>query len=129
MINGDQIKKWYVELRYGSAIATPLFSYSSFVLIAYNFTGLSIVPFPIFAVLFSIGLIAGFITIGSLFRQKQMSTDQDILYQQQRDSARTQKIILEAIHEMMESSSKKLDVYERIQYLKQIEQNGKKSKT
>lgn len=121
------VKKWYTELRYGSAVATPLFSYSSFVLIAYNFTNLSFIPFPVFAAGFTIGLVAMFVLIGRGFRVYQMSTDQDILYQQQRDSARTQKIILEALYDMMESSSKKLDVYERIQYLKQIERNGRKT--
>lgn len=126
MKNLGILKKWYVEVRYGAGVITPLFSYSSSVLIVYNFTNLKMIPFPIFTVFFTIGLLAIFLGLGRIFRLRQLSTDQDLIYAQQKESARTQKIILEALYEIMESSNKKLDVYERIQYLKQIEQSKRK---
>lgn len=125
ILNRRNLKKFYVDLRYGSGVATPLVSYSSFILIAYHFTNLNIIPFPIFSVFFTMGIVIGFIVIGKIFREKQLSVDQDLIYQQQRDAARTQRIILEALYSTMESSNKKLDVYERIQYLKMIESNKK----
>jgi len=117
----SKIKKWYTDMRYGSAVATPIFSYSSFVLIAYNFTQASIIPFPIFAAGFTGGLIVMFITIGGVFRTKQLSTDQDLLYQQQKELIRTQRITLEAIQSLMNEGDKKTEVLERIQYLKKLE--------
>ena len=116
----NPIKKFYMDMRLGSGVATPIFSYSSFVLIAYNFTGLKEIPFPVFVAGFTAALITGFIIIGSIFRNHQMSTDQDLIYYQQKELIRTQRITLEAItkHPDIETTQQ---VTERIEYLKRLE--------
>lgn len=114
------IKRHYTDMRYGSGVSVPVFSYSSFILIAYNFTGLQQIPFAIFAPLFTAGLITLFIITGKVFRVKQLSTDQDLLYAQQKELIRTQRITLEAIvkHPDLETTQA---VLERIEYLKKLE--------
>lgn len=116
----NRIKKFYTDMRYGAAVATPVFSYSSFVLIAYNFTGLNTIPFPIFAVSFTAGLIVLFIIVGAVFRTKQLSTDQDLLYMQQKELIRTQRITLEAIATNLGILAGS-EITERIEYLKRLE--------
>jgi len=112
------LQKSYFDLRLGMPIFFPFLSMSNFLLIAYNFTGLKdVMGFELFAVLLAVTMVLTLVIIGRTFRKVQLATESDLGYERQKQSAKTQRVILENLL----SSKHNDELVERIAYLKKIE--------
>ena len=115
------IKRRYSDFRFGLPLVLPIFSFGNFAILAYNFTALkNFLGFEIFTVLLASFLVVTISLVGKLFRKIQLSTDHDLVYEQQRQFAKTQRIILECLQPNALFSDQHM-IEERIQYLKKIE--------
>ena len=114
----QRIKRYFVDLRYGYSLIAPLIAYSNFLLIGYNFTEAhELIPFEIFTILFTAGMVSVLVVIGRTFRHKQLSTDEDLRYERAKQQARTNRILLEALA----GRASHEDIDERIRYLRDVE--------
>ena len=116
-------KKRFLELRLGLPLIAPLLSFSNFILIAYNFTDLKQLPFPIFAILFAVGVLAILILVGHYFRNIQQPTDFKLMYERNLEHVKTMLVILEVLDSGLgvfrkPELKRKLD--ERIEYHRTI---------
>ncbi len=127
-MNYSYLKRRYSDMKYAIGVIAPIIAYSNFILIAYNFTDLkNIIPFYIFAPLFSIGLVIMLTLIGKVFRKKQLATDITLIYEQSVESARTARVSMEFAVLLgkklgLEPTQEYLD---RIEYHRQIERGEK----
>ncbi len=117
-------KRRYVDIRHALIMFSPVLAYSNFILIAYNFTDLKdMLPFLIFAPVFTIGLIIILTIVGKVFRTKQQATDITLTFERSIEANKTLRITTELLIEL----GKKLDIkpsqeiLDRVEYLKRIE--------
>ncbi len=116
-------KKRFLELRLGLPLIAPLLAFSNFVLIAYNFTDLKLLPFPIFTILFAVGVIIILILVGHYFRKIQQPTDFKLMYERNLEFVKTILVILEVLKTSKPLSTKpelKVRLDERIEYHRKI---------
>ena len=113
-------KTQYFDSRFGMAVLGPLLTVSNFVLLSYNFTGLNdILPLRYFAPVFVIVFVVSVIVVGKMFRKHQLSTDSSLAFEQNKEDAKNNLLILECLAVMHQNDLRpKLD--ERIKYLKKI---------
>lgn len=117
-------KRRYYDLRQGWTVLAPLFAYSNFVLIIYNFTNLKeIVSQEIFVILFSVGAGLILLLMGKTFRKKQLSVDLSLAYERNKAAAKTLRIHLETSKRILEKMNEpvSIELEERIEYLRSIE--------
>lgn len=117
-------KRRYTDIRYAIGILAPIFAYTNFILLAYNFTELkNILPFYLFAPMFSIGMIILLVYVGLLFRKKQQATDITLAYERSVEGNRTARISMEHIMELGEKLGVKptQEYIDRVAYLRKIE--------
>lgn len=108
-------------MRYGYILIAPIITYSNFILIAYNFTFFKEIPFPIFVIILTLGILGTLVALGRIFRRNQLEVDEDLKYERARAQAKTNRIILEALHDTVLSYQMKKQISERIEFLKGIE--------
>ena len=114
------IKQRYTELRFGATTLTPIFSYSNFILISYNFTHLNaLIPLPLYVVLFTVVVAGGLTILGNIFRSRQLATDQELIFYQNKEMVKTLRITLAAIVKM--DPTPEQETLDRLAFLKKIE--------
>ena len=111
------LKRRYSDLRWGYSQVGFLIGMVNFLILFYNFTGIkTMLNFWVFAVLsFGLFLIA-FMLVGKVFRQKQMSTDANLSFEQQPLYAKTYRMLLE-------QGVQTDEVKKHVVFLKRIENN------
>ena len=117
-------KRRYYDLRQGWTILAPLFAYSNFVLIIYNFTDLrESLSQEMFIILFSIGAGIILLLMGKTFRKNQLSVDLSLAYERNKAAAKTLRIHLETSKKILEKMNEPIpeELEERIEYLRKIE--------
>lgn len=115
-MNVSYFKRRYADSRVGYALLAPLLAFSNFILLVYNFTALSFIPFELFVVL---AITFGAITlafVGRLFRKKQQSTDFDLAFERSRQGAKVLRILLES-----QDGIPSKEMLDEIAYLRKIE--------
>ncbi len=120
------IKRRYYDLRQGWTILAPLFAYSNFVLIIYNFTELKdFLSQEYFIIFFTIGAGIILLVMGKTFRKKQLSTDLNLAYERSTQYAKTERIQLEVTKKILEKLDEPIsqELNDRIEYLQRIENN------
>ena len=118
------IKRRYYDLRQAWGLVAPLFAFTNFILIAYNFTGLKdLLPVEYFVIFFTSGTVVIFFLIGKIFRKKQLTTDLNLSYEQAGEAAKTSRIQLETYKLILQklNSSIPNELENRIEYLRKIE--------
>lgn len=95
-------KRRYLDLRLGGVTINPIIQAANFVMISYTILILSVdIPFWIYAPLFFIGVFSTFGVLGLFFRTKQLSTDENLKYEQQVDFNKTLYEIMKAQRSIM----------------------------
>jgi|FLOH01.1.fsa_nt_gi hypothetical protein len=114
-LRGTFVKRRYTEARIGAVVLNPIISASTFLGVAYLYIK-DIIPFIIFAPLFLIIMTVIVTVIGFKFRNVQLSTDEDIKYEKQKDFNKTLYQIMLAI----DDGNKSRAFYERLDYVEKI---------
>ncbi len=114
-MRGTFVKRRYTEARIGAVVINPIMAASTFLGVAYLYIK-DIIPFIVFAPLFLIIMTAIVTVIGFKFRNIQLSTDEDIKYEKQKDFNKTLYQIMLAI----DDGNKSRAFYERLDYVEKI---------
>ena len=114
-MRGTFVKRRYAEARIGAVVLNPILAASTFLGVAYLYIQEHL-PFFIFAPIFLIGMTAIVTVVGFKFRNIQLSTDEDIKYEKQKDFNRTLYEIMLALDDGSRSKS----FYERLDYVEKI---------
>ena len=114
-LRGTFVKRRYTEARIGAVVLNPIISASTFLGVAYLYIK-DIIPFIVFAPLFLIIMTVIVTVIGFKFRNVQLSTDEDIKYEKQKDFNKTLYQIMLAI----DDGNKSRAFYERLDYVEKI---------
>lgn len=96
MIDRTFIKRRYFEARAGNTVISPLISASTFVGVAFLYIK-EYIPFYVFLPIFLISMITIVTLIGLKFRNIQLSTDEDMKYEKQKELNKTLYFIMEAL--------------------------------
>ena len=95
------IKELYHKIRLGQAIVFPVISMVNFIIISYSLTMIKdVIPIHFYIPVFAIVLISMLMVIGSIFHNKQQSTDFNMNF-------RKQTYLIKSIRLMLESQSNK----------------------
>lgn len=110
------IKELYHKIRLGQAVVFPVISMINFIIISYSLTTIKdVIPIYLYIPIFSIVLISMLMMIGSIFHNKQQSTDFNMNF-------RKQTHLIKSIRLMLESQSNKTPETETwIKELKKME--------
>jgi hypothetical protein len=114
-LRGTFVKRRYTEARIGAVVLNPIISASTFLGVAYLYIK-DVIPFIVFAPLFLIIMTVIVTVIGFKFRNVQLSTDEDIKYEKQKDFNKTLYQIMLAI----DDGNKSRAFYERLDYVEKI---------
>ena len=114
-LRGTFVKRRYTEARIGAVVLNPIISASTFLGVAYLYIK-DIIPFIVFAPLFLIIMTVIVTVIGFKFRNVQLSTDEDIKYEKQKDFNKTLLEIMNALDDDHRTPA----FYERMEYIKKI---------
>lgn len=114
-MRGTFVKRRYTEARIGAVVISPLMAASTFLGVSYLYLK-DIIPFYIFAPLFLIGMTVIVTVIGFKFRNIQLSTDEDIKYEKQKDFNKTLLEIMNAL----DDGNRSPEFYKRLDYVKKI---------
>lgn len=114
-MRGTFVKRRYTEARIGAVVINPIISASTFLGVAYLYIS-EIIPFWIFAPIFLFTMIGVVTVIGFKFRNIQLSTDEDIKYEKQKDFNKTLYHIMDAVDDGKQSPY----FYERMDYVRRI---------
>ena len=87
-MNNTYVKRRYLDLRLGGVTINPIIQASNFVMISYIVFQDSI-SFWVYAPLFFGGIISMFTLTGLFFRRIQLSTDEDLKYEKQKELNKT----------------------------------------
>ena len=118
-LRGTFVKRRYTEARIGAVVLNPIISASTFLGVAYLYIK-DIIPFIIFAPLFLIIMTVIVTVIGFKFRNVQLSTDEDIKYEKQKDFNKTLYQIMLALEK---NQPQGIEFYERMDYVKIISES------
>ena len=95
------IKELYHKIRLGQAVVFPVISMVNFIIISYSLTMIKdVIPIHFYIPIFAIVLISMLMVIGSIFHNKQQSTDFNMNF-------RKQTHLIKSIRLMLESQSNK----------------------
>lgn len=96
------IREKYLDIRLGWSNIAPAISFINFIMLVYitiKNDGLFIgIPINLLMVVFTIGFSALVIISGTVFRKKQLTIDSTLNYEQQREPAKTTRILFDDIH-------------------------------
>jgi len=116
LIDKTFIKRRYFEARAGNTVISPLISASTFVGVAYLYIQ-HYLPFYVFLPMFLISMITLVTVVGLKFRNIQLSTDEDMKYEKQKELNKTLYLIMEALCKQNEQSP---EFYDRMYEVKRI---------
>jgi hypothetical protein len=110
------IKEFYHKIRLGQSVVFPVLSMMNFLIISYSLTTIKdVIPIHVYIPIFAVILISMLMMIGSIFHNKQQSTDFDMNF-------RKNKNMIKSIRLMLESQSNKTPEAETwIKELKKME--------
>ena len=114
-MRGVFVKRRYAEARIGAVVLNPILAASTFLGVAYLYIQ-NYIPFWIFAPIFLIGMTTLVTIVGYKFRNIQLSTDEDIKYEKQKDFNKTLYQIMLA----MDDGTKSKAFYDRMDYVERI---------
>jgi len=96
------IREKYLDIRLGWSNIAPVIALINFVMLVYitvkDNPSLHFIPVNILMPIFIIGFSLFIITSGTIFRKKQMKIDSTLSYEQQREPAKTTRILFDDIH-------------------------------
>jgi len=78
----DSVKRRYTEARFGISVLAPILSVSNFIMLVFMSINQSI-PLVVLAPLMFVALLGLVTIVGNKFRNIQLSTDSDIMYEKQ----------------------------------------------
>ena len=116
IINKTFIKRRYTESRIGSVTLNPILAASNFIMLIWITLETDLIPFWLFVPLFMAAMITLVTVVGFKFRNIQLSTDEDIKYEKQKDFNKTLLEIMNALDDGQRSQA----FYERLDYIKAI---------
>ena len=110
------IKELYHKLRLGQSVVFPVLSMINFIIISYSLTTIKdVIPIHFYIPIFAVVLISMLMVIGSIFHNKQQSTDFNMNFKKQTH-------LIKSIRLMLESQSNKTPETETwIKELKKME--------
>lgn len=118
------VKRRFFDFRYGFPFLSPLIGVSNFVLIAYNFTMLQVIPFEVFVILFCLVFGSGVVFIGAMMRKKQLPTDYKMQYEQSIEFITSIRMTMEGVLNVVPKDSPLYhELQHRIAEHKQLEKN------
>ena len=91
----DRLKRYYLYLRFGQVMIFPILSFSNFMMIAYLALD-GFVPMRYLIPFLIVACIGSMIIIGRIFKNKQLSTDQNTVFEQSPHLIKTLRMILES---------------------------------
>ncbi|MGH1521105.1 MAG: hypothetical protein ACRBB2_01855 [Nitrosopumilus sp.] len=114
------IKELYHKVRLGQSVVFPVISMINFIIISYSLTMIKdIIPIHFYIPIFAVALISILMVIGSIFHNKQQSTDFNMNFRKQTN-------LIKSIRLMLESQLKKTPETETwIEELKKMEYEHK----
>jgi hypothetical protein len=110
------IKELYHKIRLGQSVVFPIISMINFIIISYSLTTIKdIISIHIYIPIFAVALISALMVIGSIFHNKQQTTDFNMNFSKQTN-------LIKSIRLMLESQSNKTPETETwIKELKKME--------
>ena len=91
------IKELYHKIRLGQAVVFPVISMINFIIISYSLTTIKdIIPIHFYIPIFAIVLISMLMVIGSVFHNKQQSTDFNMNFRKQTHLIKSIRLMLES---------------------------------
>lgn len=92
-------KRRYTDLRFGWSVFAPVISFANFIMILYLAVK-DTLPVEIIIPFLVIGLVTGLTFLGTYFRRKQLPIDNTMHYEQQTESAKTNRILFDELHKI-----------------------------
>lgn len=117
------LKRRYLDLRLGGVTVNPIIQASNFVMLSYTIIIMTFnIPFWVYAPLFLIGVVSVFTIIGLLFRKIQLSTDEDLKYEKQKELNKTQFEIMKQLKKLSDAANIPVDnsFLDRMETVKKI---------
>ena len=91
------IKELYHKIRLGQAVVFPVLSMINFIIISYSLTTIKdIIPIHFYIPIFAVVLISMLMVIGSVFHNKQQSTDFNMNFRKQTHLIKSIRLMLES---------------------------------
>ncbi len=91
------IKELYHKMRLGQAVVFPVLSMINFIIISYSLTTIKdVIPIHFYIPIFAIVLISMLMVIGSIFHNKQQSTDFNMNFRKQTHLIKSIRLMLES---------------------------------
>jgi hypothetical protein len=91
------IKELYHKIRLGQAVVFPVISMVNFIIISYSLTTIKdIIPIHFYIPIFAVVLISMLMVIGSVFHNKQQSTDFNMNFRKQTHLIKSIRLMLES---------------------------------
>ena len=91
------IKELYHKIRLGQAVVFPVISMVNFIIISYSLTTIKeVIPIHFYIPIFAVALISILMIIGSIFHNKQQSTDFNMNFRRQTYLIKSIRLMLEA---------------------------------
>lgn len=117
----ERLKRHYLDLRLGGVTVNPLIQAGNFTMITFMLVKDNI-SFFIFAPLFLLAVFFGFTLAGFFFRRIQLSTDEDLKYEKQKELNKTLFEIMTLQKKIAESKSISIDnsFHDRLKDVKNI---------
>jgi hypothetical protein len=117
------IKELYHKIRLGQTVVFPIISMVNFIIISYSLTMIKdIIPIQVYIPIFAVALISVLMIIGSIFHNKQQSTDFNMNF-------RKQTYLIKSIRLMLESQTNKTAETENwVNELKKMEDEHERDK-
>ena len=91
------IKELYHKIRLGQAVVFPVISMVNFIIISYSLTTIKeVIPIHFYIPIFAVALISILMIIGSIFHNKQQSTDFNMNFRKQTHLIKSIRLMLES---------------------------------
>ena len=92
-----KIKEFYHKIRLGQAVVFPVLSMINFIIISYSLTTIKdVIPIHFYIPIFAVALISMLMVIGSIFHNKQQSTDFNMNFRKQTNLIKSIRLMLES---------------------------------
>ncbi len=91
------IKELYHKMRLGQSVVFPVLSMINFIIISYSLTTIKdVIPIHFYIPIFTVVLISMLMVIGSIFHNKQQSTDFNMNFRKQTHLIKSIRLMLES---------------------------------
>ena len=91
------IKELYHKMRLGQSVVFPVISMTNFIIISYSLTMIKdVIPIHFYIPIFAVALISILMVIGSVFHNKQQSTDFNMNFRKQTHLIKSIRLLLES---------------------------------